>query len=60
MSEPLFPIALAIAMAAFGWTLARRARLLFAARPAGRFDRIPERIKQTIVYGFGQKKFLAG
>jgi Fe-S oxidoreductase len=40
--------------------MASRARLLLAARPAARFDRIPERIKLTALYGLGQKKFLTG
>ncbi len=60
MSQPLFPIALAIALLTFAWTISRRARLLLAARPAHRVDRIPERIKRMLVYGFGQKKFLTG
>ncbi|HET8979300.1 MAG TPA: (Fe-S)-binding protein [Solirubrobacteraceae bacterium] len=60
MSEPLFGVALAIAMAIFGWTLSRRARLLVAARPAARLDRVGERVKRTLVYGFGQMKFLRG
>ena len=35
-------------------------RLLLAARPAARLDRIPKRIKRMVVYGLGQKKFLVG
>ena len=31
-----------------------------AAQPAARLDRIPERIRRTVVYGLGQKKFLSG
>jgi Fe-S oxidoreductase len=60
MSEPLFPIAFGIAMISFAWILGMRLRLLFAARPAARLDRIPERIKRTAIYGFGQMKFLKG
>ena len=60
MSQPLFPIALAIALLAFGWTIARRARLLLAARPAGRFDHLAERVRRMAVDGFGQRKFLVG
>jgi Fe-S oxidoreductase len=40
--------------------MAFRTRLLVAARPAARLERIPERIKRTLVYGLGQKKFLSG
>jgi Fe-S oxidoreductase len=60
MSEPLFPIFWAIGLIGFAAIVGRRARLLLVARPAGRFDRIPERVKRTLIYGFGQKKFLAG
>jgi Fe-S oxidoreductase len=60
VSQPLFPIPLAIGLLAFAWTVAGRARLLLAARRADRLNRIPARIKQTLVYGFGQRKFLIG
>jgi Fe-S oxidoreductase len=60
VSEPLFPVALAVALGLFAWTLAGRARLLLAARPAARFDHRGERVKRTLIYGFGQRKFLAG
>jgi Fe-S oxidoreductase len=60
VSEPLFPIFLGIALLAFAWTIGGRVRLLLAAQPAGRINRIPARIRQTVVYGFGQKKFLIG
>jgi Fe-S oxidoreductase len=60
LSEPLFPAAFAIAAVAFAWTITGRTRLLLAARPAGRFDRIPERVRRMAVYGLGQRKFLTG
>jgi Fe-S oxidoreductase len=60
VSHVVFPIVLLIGLLIFARTLASRAKLLMAARPAGRFDRIPERIRSTAVYAFGQKKFLTG
>ena len=60
MSHVVFPILWGIGMLVFAGIIALRARLLFRARPASRVDRIPERISQTITYGFGQKKFLTG
>jgi hypothetical protein len=53
LSQPLFGIALAIALLAFAWTIGQRARLLLAARPANRFDHFGERVRGTVVYGFG-------
>jgi Fe-S oxidoreductase len=60
MSHVLFPIVLGIAVAIFAAILAGRARLLLAAKPAHRFDRLPERVRTTVVYAFGQRKFLTG
>ena len=60
MSPVLFPIILGIGLLVFTGIMAVRSRLLWAARPAARLDRIPERIKRTLVYGLGQKKFLVG
>ncbi len=60
MTQPLFPVAFAILIFAFAITAGRRARLLVAARPAHRFERLPERLRRTVVYGLGQKKFLVG
>ncbi|MHB1837320.1 MAG: 4Fe-4S dicluster domain-containing protein, partial [Solirubrobacteraceae bacterium] len=60
MSHVAFPIVWALALLSFGATLARRARLLLAARPAGRFDRIGERVRRMAVDGLGQRKFLRG
>ena len=60
MSHVVFPIVWAIGLLVFAGIIAGRARLLLAARPAARLDRIPERIRRLVVDGLGQKKFLAG
>ncbi len=60
MSHVVFPILLGIGLLVFAGIMAVRMRLLLAARPAPRLDRIPERIRRTVVYGLGQKKFLSG
>jgi Fe-S oxidoreductase len=60
MSPVAFPIVWGIAMVAFAAIFGMRARLLLAAAPAARFDRLGERVKRTLVYAFGQKKFLIG
>jgi Fe-S oxidoreductase len=60
MSQVVFPIVWAIALLVFVVIIAGRARLLLAARPAARLDRIPERLWRTVVYGLGQRKFLDG
>ncbi len=60
MSHVAFPIIWAIGVLAFAVIIALRARLLLRARPAARLDRLPERVKRAVVYGFGQKKFLSG
>ncbi len=60
MSHVVFPIVWAIALLVFAWTITRRARLLVAARGAGRFDQIPARVKRMTVDGLAQRKFLKG
>jgi Fe-S oxidoreductase len=60
MSPVAFPIVLGVALAVFGVICGWRARLLLAARPAGRLDRPAERIRRAVVYGLGQRKFLTG
>jgi Fe-S oxidoreductase len=60
MSPVVFPILLAIALLAFAGSLAWRGRLLLAARPAARFDRIGTRLRRAVVDGLGQRKFLGG
>ena len=60
MSHVVFPIVWAIGLLVFAAIVAGRARLLLAARPAARFDRIPERLRRMVVDGLGQRKFLTG
>lgn len=60
MSHVVFPIVLGVALLCFAGIVGNRLRLLVAASPANRFDRIGERVKRMLVYGFGQKKFLVG
>ena len=60
MSHVVFPILWGIGLLVFAGIIAGRARLLLRARPAARLDRIPERIRRTVVYGLGQRKFLTG
>ena len=60
MSPVVFPIVWAIAMLVFVAIMTLRMRLLFRARPAACWDRSWERVKRTVVYGLGQKKFLVG
>jgi len=60
MSHVVFPIVWAIGLVVFAVLIGIRARVLLAARPAGRFDHLGARIKRTAVYGLGQKKFLSG
>jgi Fe-S oxidoreductase len=60
MSHLAFPIIWALALAIFAGELIMRGRLLVAAQPARRMDRIGTRVKRTIVDGVGQRKFLSG
>jgi Fe-S oxidoreductase len=60
MSPVVFPILWAIGLLVFAGIMTVRGRLLLAARPAARFDRIGERTRRAVSYGLGQKKFLVG
>jgi Fe-S oxidoreductase len=60
VSHVAFPIVWAVGMLVFAGIIAPRMLLLLRARPAGRLDRIPARIKRAVVDGVGQKKFLSG
>src|SRR3954452_4508837 len=60
MSHVVFPIVWAIGLLAFAAILASRMRVLFAAKPATRLDRMPERLRRAFVDGVGQRKFLRG
>lgn len=48
MSHLAFPILWAIGLLVFTGIIAGRARLLLAARPAARLDRIPERVRRMV------------
>jgi len=60
VSHVAFPIIWAIGLAVFAVIIATRVRLLVAARPAARADRLGERVRRAVVYGLGQRKFLVG
>jgi hypothetical protein len=60
MSHVLFPILWAVGLLMFAGIIAYRSRLLLAARPAARFDHVPQRLRRMVVDGLGQKKFLSG
>jgi Fe-S oxidoreductase len=60
VSDVAFPVVWATGLLVFAGIMAGRMRLLLAARPAGRLDRIPERTRRAIVDGLGQKQFLSG
>ncbi|HUA47068.1 MAG TPA: (Fe-S)-binding protein [Solirubrobacteraceae bacterium] len=60
MSPVVFPILAGVAIATFVALIGMRARLLLAARPAGRVDHLGARVKRAVVYGLGQAKFLRG
>ena len=60
MSTLLFLLIVVAALGFFAYTLYDRFRLLLAAKPVERFDRIGERVKAVLVYAFGQKKFVVG
>ncbi len=60
VSAVIFTLVVLAAIGHFAHTLYGRLRLLMAARPVDRFDRIPDRLMATLVYAFGQKKFVVG
>lgn len=60
MSLFVFILAILVALGIFVNTLYGRFRLLLAAKPVNRFDRIGDRINAVLVYAFGQKKFVVG
>ena len=60
MSPVLFPILFLIALATFACIMAGRVRLLLAAKSVKRFDQVGKRVKNTLTYVVGQKKFLTG
>jgi Fe-S oxidoreductase len=54
----VFALALAAALAMFGWTCRRFARMIFAGRPEDRNDHPGERLRSLLVYFLGQKKVI--
>ena len=60
MSPVVFPVVWATGLLAFAAILAVKLRILFAARPAARLDRMPERLRRAAVDAVGQRKFLRG
>ncbi len=58
MTPILLTLIILFAFGIFFHTLYRRFLLLRAAQPENRFDRIGERIRNVLVYAFGQKTFL--
>ncbi|MGE0825459.1 MAG: (Fe-S)-binding protein [Candidatus Binatia bacterium] len=60
MSLFVFILIVAVALGFFAYTLYKRFQLLLAATPVDRFDRIGNRVKEVLVYAFGQKKFVVG
>jgi Fe-S oxidoreductase len=60
LSAVVFTLAVLVALGVFARTLYGRFRLLAAAQPVDRFNQISERLIATLVYAFGQKKFVVG
>jgi len=60
MSLLAFLLIVFVAIGFFVRTIYERLRLLRAAQPVHRFDRIGERVRAVLVYAFGQKKFVVG
>jgi Fe-S oxidoreductase len=57
-STLIFSAILVVALSIFGRTMYRRTVVLLNAAPHDRFDNLPLRIKNVLVYAFGQKKFV--
>jgi Fe-S oxidoreductase len=60
MSSVFFTLIVFVAAGSFLLTLYSRVRLLLAAQPVGRFDRLGTRLQAVLLYAFGQKKFVEG
>jgi Fe-S oxidoreductase len=58
MGMLVFTAAIVVAMGIFGRTIYRRVGVLFKAGPDDRFDGVPERIRNVLLYAFAQKKFV--
>ena len=57
-STLIFGAILVVALGIFGRTMYRRTVVLLKAMPHECFDDLPQRIKNVLVYAFGQKKFV--
>jgi Fe-S oxidoreductase len=60
MSHLAFPIVWGIGLLTFAVIIGLRARLLIAARPAGRLDHFGTRFRRMTIDGLAQRKFLVG
>ncbi len=58
LTSIVFSSCVVAALGLFVYQLWGRFKVLRAAAPAERFDRIAERIQAMLVYAFGQKKFI--
>src|SRR5688500_13658033 len=58
MKQIIFTIILFAAFGAFGFTFFRIIRVFKSAKYVNRFDKIGERIKDTLLVAFGQSKIL--
>lgn len=54
----IFVALMAVALGIFARTMYRRVAIILKAAPDDRFDDIPKRIENVLVYAFGQKKFI--
>ena len=54
----VFTLILAAALGTFAFLMYRRIKVLFAAQPINRFDRVGERIKGVLIYYLGQRRIL--
>lgn len=58
LATVLFTILLAAAVGSFVFLMIRRVKVLMAAAPIDRFDRVGERLKGVLVYYIGQRRIL--
>ncbi|BCS55777.1 (Fe-S)-binding protein [Geobacter sp. SVR] len=58
-SPIIFALLLAASLSIFAWGCWRRFSLLALGRPEARFDNVGQRVREMLVYAFGQKRVLA-
>lgn len=58
MSMLIFAAMIVAALVIFGRTMYRRILVLLRVAPVDRFDNLPRRLKNVLIYAFGQKKFV--